>query len=97
MNNADPLLLITAYRQRFVGSTAEQIVLDACEDAIRTLREERDEARRDLCYAEAADLSVAEAYNPRPIPYHPSQAHKIASERGWDCFKDEPISTGEGK
>jgi hypothetical protein len=60
--------------------------------AIANLTAERDEARRDLCYAEAADLSVAEAYNPRPIPYHPSQAHKMASERGWDCFKDEPKS-----
>jgi len=46
MNNADPLLLITEYRQRLVGSTIEQIVLNACEEAIRTLREERDEARR---------------------------------------------------
>jgi len=44
----DTLKLIQEYRQRFVGSTAEQIVLDACENEIRFLRDERDEAKREL-------------------------------------------------
>ena len=51
---------------------------------IERLREERDEARRNLCFNEAADLS----FGPNGVPYHPSVAHKIAEDYGWDCFKE---------
>ena len=34
----DPLKLIQQYRDRFVGSTSEQIVMDACENEIQQLR-----------------------------------------------------------
>jgi chromosome segregation ATPase len=36
--NSDPLLLIKDYLDRFVGSTAEQIVLEACRSEIIELR-----------------------------------------------------------
>jgi hypothetical protein len=49
---------------------------------IEQLRAERDEARRNLCLTEAAILS----FGPDGVPYHPSVAHKIAAEYGWDCF-----------
>jgi len=78
MNNTDPLLLITEYRQRFVGSTAEKIVLDACEDAIRTLREERDEARWLICQAQSRTSGKS--------PEH------YAEMRGWDCFRREALN-----
>jgi len=45
-------------------------------------RDDRDEARRNLCLTEAAILS----FGPDGVPYHPSVAHKIAAEYGWDCF-----------
>ena len=48
------------------------------------LTRERDEARRNLCFIEASNLS----FGPDGIPYHPSVAHKIAEDYGWDCFKD---------
>ena len=51
---------------------------------IERLREERDEAQRNLCFIEAANLS----FGPDGVPYHPSVAHKIAENYGWDCFKD---------
>lgn len=60
----------------------------ACEpvgEMNKQLRKERDEARRNLCLSEAADLSFGED----GIPYHPSVAHKIAADHGWDCFKEE--------
>lgn len=51
---------------------------------LEQLREERDEARRTICYSDASELSFGE----NGIPYHPSVAHKIAKDYGWDCFKE---------
>jgi hypothetical protein len=48
------------------------------------LTEQRDEARRMVCFDEAAVLS----YGENGVPYHPSVAHKIAEDRRWDCFKE---------
>ena len=45
-------------------------------------REERDEARRNMCFAEAAELS----FGPNGVPYSTSVAHEIAKSYGWDCF-----------
>ena len=59
--------------------------LSAAADEIERLRKERDEARRNLCLSEAADLSFGE----NGVPYHPSVAHKIAKNYGWDCFKED--------
>ena len=47
-------------------------------DEIERLREERDEARRDLCYSNEW----------RACPYE--VARKKATECGWDCFKEKP-------
>jgi len=60
-------------------------VADEAADEIQRLREERDEARRNVCFIEAANLS----FGPDGIPYHPSVAHKIAEDYGWDCFQDK--------
>ena len=45
---------------------------------IERLREERDEARREVCRDEA--------YRPSPSP--PCTANQVANRRGWDCFKE---------
>jgi hypothetical protein len=45
---------------------------------IERLRNERDEARREVCRDEA--------YRPSPSP--PCTANQVANRRGWDCFKD---------
>lgn len=58
-----------------------QMIMELNDEA-KNLRAERDEARRNLCLSEAADLSFGE----NGIPYHPSVAYKIAEEYGWDCF-----------
>lgn len=79
MNNPDPLLLITEYRLRFVGSTAEQNVLNACEEAIRSLRAERDEARRIAAYQYAKHHNGDED----------TLVRNFFEFRGWDCSKDK--------
>ena len=61
-------------------------------EMLNKVREERDDARRTVCFMEAADLS----FGPNGIPYHPSVAHKIAKKYGWDCFKEENAN-GEQK
>ena len=41
---------------------------------IKRLREERDEARREVCEFERVNMK---------------QAHEYATYRGWDCFKED--------
>ena len=61
----------------FVGSTAEQIVLNACEEAIRTLRAERDEARQEVCFLlSRTDLNVTPGCDGDTPEFH-------ATARGW--------------
>jgi|694.fasta_scaffold00120_8 hypothetical protein len=50
-----------------------------CRIEIEKLRNERDEARREVCRDEA--------YRPSPSP--PCTANQVANRRGWDCFKQE--------
>jgi hypothetical protein len=52
--------------------------LSAVTEEIKRLRNERDEARREVCRDEA--------YRPSPSP--PCTANQVANRRGWDCFKD---------
>ena len=42
---------------------------------IKRLREERDEARREVCEFELVNMK---------------QAHEYATYRGWDCFEEAP-------
>lgn len=51
---------------------------------IQRLRQERDAARQDLCYIEAADRSTGDD----AVPYTDSLPKDIAEEWGWDCFKE---------
>lgn len=53
-------------------------------DEIERLRKERDAARQDLCYIEAADRSTGDD----AVPYTDSLPKDIAEEWGWDCFKE---------
>lgn len=59
--------------------------IDCYSKDICKVASERDEARRNLCLSEAAVLSFGED----GVPYHPSVAHKIAADYGWDCFPNE--------
>jgi predicted kinase len=47
---------------------------------------ERDEARTIACDADAAYLMNGWSDQ----QYHPSLARQIATERGWNCFAEEP-------
>ena len=47
---------------------------------------ERDEARRIACDADAAYRMNGWSDQ----QYHPSLARQIATERGWNCFAEEP-------
>jgi hypothetical protein len=49
-------------------------------EAIEQLRKERDEARREVCYAECVvGAASGERYTPQGI----------AEIKGWDCFKNQ--------
>lgn len=58
---------VKAERNHAVAALSEQV---------DRMRVERDEARRDVCHAEAD-------------AYHTATAENIAKERGWDCFSKE--------
>ena len=53
-------------------------------ERIAQLERERDAARQDLCYIEAADRSTGDD----AVPYTDSLPKDIAEEWGWDCFKE---------
>jgi len=46
-------------------------------DEIERLREERDEARREVCQ-----------YRSTSYPHDMKEVYEIADSRGWDCYKD---------
>ena len=51
--------------------------IDCLTAKVNTLRTERDEARRNLCYAEV-NGQYARRYTPQ----------EYANKMGWDCFKE---------
>ena len=51
--------------------------IDYLTTQVETLRKERDEARRNLCYAEV-NGQYARRYTPQ----------EYANKMGWDCFKE---------
>ena len=54
----------------------DDLTLDRAIDMIRTLRAERDEARREVCgWEHHWDKTSSEQY--------------YADKRGWDCFKED--------
>jgi len=56
------------------------------EERIAQLIQERDEARREICFNKAADMS--EGIGSSTVPYHPSVPRNYAKGRNWDCFAD---------
>ena len=46
-------------------------------DEIERLREERDEARREICQ-----------FRSTSYPHDMKEVYEIADSRGWDCFKE---------
>ena len=49
---------------------------------VAELLSERDEARREICYSEAADMAIKTG----KVMGVEENAKAIAKERGWDCF-----------
>ena len=76
--------IVTWLRSILHNDRSVELHCQQAANEIERLREERDEAQRNLCFIEAANLS----FGPDGVPYHPSVAHKIAEDYGWDCFKD---------
>jgi hypothetical protein len=54
------------------------IMHENCIEDMNKLKKERDEARRNLCYAEV-NGQYARRYTPQ----------EYANKMGWDCFKEE--------
>jgi hypothetical protein len=54
-------------------------------DAIERLTAERDEARREYCFA-FAELTTEPTWEP---PTHEQAAKLVANKRGWSCFKED--------
>jgi hypothetical protein len=52
-------------------------VIDRLENRFERLREERDEARREVCQLRSTSY-----------PHDMKEAYEIADSRGWDCYKD---------
>jgi len=48
--------------------------IETLTDNLKQLREERDEARREICERQ---------------PRNTQESHQHAIQRGWDCFKEE--------
>lgn len=62
--------------------------LDALPGAVKAMREQRDEARRDACAFQG--MIKFQLQNPKVIISTEATlrlAKEIAAERGWDCFK----------
>lgn len=78
--------IVTWLRSILHNDRSVELHCQQAADEIERLRKERDEARRNLCFIEASNLS----FGPDGVPYHPSVAHKIAEDYGWDCFKETP-------
>ena len=55
--------------------------LDDSEEEIKRLREERDEARREICIRACDTLGAV-------IGGSPATPQDYAEEQGWDCFKE---------
>ena len=68
-------LLHTIALIREAAGVNEKPMLSELPDAIRKLREERDEARRSYCWASAGGEE--------------HKAHNIAQGNHWDCFKED--------
>ncbi len=52
---------------------------------LERLRAERDEARREYCFA-FAELTTEPTWEP---PTHEQAAKLVANKRGWSCFKED--------
>ena len=61
------------------------IMADSHRDEFALLKAERDEARRISC-ASSAELRYIDQPDDITLDFH---ARRIATERGWDCYKGE--------
>lgn len=81
-------LLRTIALIREAGGLARED-LDALPDAVKAMRQQRDEARREVCSFEAIDRW----HKANPNGLSPCAvfriAREIAAERGWQCFAQQ--------
>jgi hypothetical protein len=74
----------------YVEDAADEIELlrstvTDCRIEIARLTAERDEARREYCFA-FAELTTEPTWEP---PTHEQAAKLVANKRGWSCFKED--------
>lgn len=67
------------------GHSVHPDVLREAANAIDNLTDERDQARREYCFA-FAELTTEPTWEP---PTREQAAKRIAKKRGWDCFKED--------
>jgi hypothetical protein len=67
------------------GHSVHPDVLREAANAIDNLTAERDEARREYCFA-FAELTTEPTWEP---PTHEQAAKLVANKRGWSCFKED--------
>lgn len=74
-------LMICEYNISSTADTESTPTLRS-DDIVNRLREERDEARREICIRACDTLGAV-------IGGSPATPQDYAKERGWDCFKDD--------
>ena len=83
MQTNDIVVRLRLWSDNAKEQDATEIVVGLCKaaDEIERLRAERDEARREVCMAEANHLPTM------------ADPRREAKRRGWDCFKENTDAT----
>ena len=77
--------IVTRLRAVLHNDRSVELMNREAADEIERLRQERDEARREYCFA-FAELTTEPTWEP---PTHEQAAKLVANKRGWSCFKED--------